>query len=451
MEFIQNRMTKKSYVTILAIFIGFFLFHLTISLTHVKDDQLLFFEPLTQTYHGNYIAFLTHRYATWSSRLVIETFTLFSVTHFMFWRVANALMMTIASILPVFFVIKQRQILPRDLIFSTALFLLIPLSLFYDTGWIATSTNYLWVYATALVASYSVWRILHHRFCWFEYSLGILASIYATNHEQMLALFGTYLGLAILYLIIRLDWHVIKLLPFVVITTINGLVIALAPGNHVRYTSEVKQWFPDYETLSLFRKLELGFSSTTKHLFFDQLALPIVLLIVLLIGLQVRSRVTIMDRIVSILPLALSLGLTYNLFMLVPPAFRDFFFAQFNQYGTTFEFRHLTTWIPDILLLLIVLGILYSLYRIPNSLAVKVQLGLVFCAAIVVRMVLAFSPTIWASSGRTYLFTLGLFTLLTVYLVDTFMPERSRHYLYRFTILLACLFSASQLYLLFTS
>lgn len=41
MEWFHTRY-RSSYITIFLIFLFFLLFHLTIPLTHVKDDQLLF-------------------------------------------------------------------------------------------------------------------------------------------------------------------------------------------------------------------------------------------------------------------------------------------------------------------------------------------------------------------------------------------------------------------------
>lgn len=440
---------RKLYLTIFLIFLGFLGFHFMIPLTHAKDDLVLFFEPLHTQYHGNYSAFLTHRYHTWSSRLVIETFTLYSVTHFWFWRLLDALMMTIASILPAFFIRRSPRIL--DLCCSTALFLCIPLTLFYDTGWIATSTNYLWVYACALLASYSVWQIAQHQVKLPLYLIGLVTSIYATNHEQMLPLFGTYLVLIIAYLLYRSDLAVMQVLPFLGITLINLIVILLAPGNQVRYASEVTQWFADYESLSLFRKLEIGFSSTIRHLFFDQLALPVLLLIILLICLMVKKTLKPIDLIGSVVPLDLSLALAYNLFQIVPETFRTFFYAQFNQYGTTFQFKHPTTWIPDLILFLVVIGVLFSFHRLMITTGQKWLFSLLFSAAIVVRMILAFSPTIWASSGRTYLFTLGLISLLSLALLKKIDNHKIKITLSCSLIGIGSLLFLSNVYILFAS
>lgn len=448
MEWFHTRY-RSSYITIFLIFLFFLLFHLTIPLTHVKDDQLLFFEPLRHDYNGNYFKFLAHRYSTWSSRLVIETFTLYSVTHFWFFRLINALMMTIASVLPAFFV-RGSKTRTCDLLVSTALFCCIPLSLFYDTGWIATSTNYLWVYASALLASYSIWALLQKRCNKTLYIVGLLASIYTTNHEQMLPLFGTYSVLVLGYLVYRSDLLVARILPFLGITLANLGVILFSNGNQVRYASEVAQWFPDYEALSLFRKLELGFSSTVRHLFFDQLALPVVLLFVLALALYTKEKLSKLDYILPLIPIAISLFLTYNLFQFIPSTFREFFYAQFTQYGTTFQFSNFKTWIPELILLGITISILWCYLRVKTSFTLRIIWVLMFCAAIVVRMILAFSPTIWASSGRTYLFTLGLFSLLILSILNTIVSTRVRTIATFLLITIGLLAYLSQLYAFYT-
>lgn len=88
----------------------------------------------------------------------------------------------------------------------------------------------------------------------------------------------------------------------------------------------------------------------------------------------------------------------------------------FNQYGTTFSIYDPKTWIPDIILSIILFTILLSIiYLLDYQVAAYLPI-LFICAAIASRLIMGFSPTIWASATRTYLFTYGLFMIAFLYI-----------------------------------
>ena len=75
---------KKNILIISFVFLIFIILNFSITLNGSGDDSILFLGPLTSKFGGNYIDFLLNRYQNWSSRLIIEIFTLLSVQHHFF-------------------------------------------------------------------------------------------------------------------------------------------------------------------------------------------------------------------------------------------------------------------------------------------------------------------------------------------------------------------------------
>ncbi|HAP2961727.1 TPA: hypothetical protein ITS54_003405, partial [Enterococcus faecalis] len=72
---------------------------------------------------------------------------------------------------------------------GTGMSLLIPASMINNAGWIATTTNYVWVMAAALL---SIWPIMNYirgkSVNWLSFILSLVFLIYATNQEQMVVI-----------------------------------------------------------------------------------------------------------------------------------------------------------------------------------------------------------------------------------------------------------------------
>lgn len=398
---------------IMAVACFFFLWHLFIPYDGRGDDRLLFLEPFQKDAHGHYITFLMMRYKTWSARWLIEGVTVFLVNHVFLWRFLNACMMTIASCLPAYFFKPYQQVTVSDLMVSIGLFGLFPLTFFYETGWIATSTNYLWVYALGLIALYPVFRlaVFGEELSKSGYLLSTLGLIYASNQEQFLAiLWASYLLMVLFFWQKRAQlwlWWSINL----GILLIQTLIMIQSPGNYLRYRHEVAQWFPDFDQLSFLQKVSLGYTSSLKHLFFDGVWLVGILLLVLVITLYLSHATALYFfgwvPLVMFLSMAFSLGHTEN---------NGFprLLAAFNIYGTISTVSDLTTWYPDIILTLLYLFVgMVLLYQLPR----KDQWIMLFLylAVLCVRWIMGFSPTIWASATRTYLFSYGGIQLIILY------------------------------------
>ncbi|WP_258956331.1 DUF6056 family protein [Enterococcus malodoratus] len=417
MNFNQSKNRRGILMVVGLVFLVCLIFNLNIHLTGFKDDGALFLNPLKNKFDGNFLSFLMYRYNTWSSRIVIEIFTLIGVTVPIVWKLLNAVMMLIAAILPAFLIKRYKDIRWTDLVLSASLFFTFPISFFSETGWVATSTNYLWVYSLGLVSIYPIVQYIRkeHVPQWL-YILSAFTTFYASNQEQMALLILGFLLIFGGYLFTQ-KRSFKPLLPTLGINIFSLIFVFTAKGNDIRYEHELKNWFPDFEQLSYFKRIELGYSSTLRHLFFDNqitILLFTLLLFVFTITRFIYRKKFSLIGVVGLFPFIISLYFSLNSFINNGRVVQ--ILNMFNQYGTTFSIYDPKTWIPDIILSIILFTILLSIiYLLDYQVAAYLPI-LFICAAIASRLIMGFSPTIWASATRTYLFTYGLFMIAFLYI-----------------------------------
>ncbi|MFQ7233280.1 MAG: DUF6056 family protein [Enterococcus hulanensis] len=401
----------------LSVLIICLIYNMNIKLTGFKDDGDLFLGPLMNKFDGNYFSFLVNRYNTWSSRVIIEFFTLTGVKNPMVWKLLNSIMMAIAALLPVYIIKRDSEVKSTDLIFSAALFFTLPMSFFSETGWVATTTNYLWVFSLGIVSIYPLIRYTRKEkeLRWLTVT-GIITTLYAANQEQMALLLLTFT--LIIALINWFNKQSIK--PFVVpvIVNIATLIFVLTTkGNDIRYQHELRNWFPDFEQLSFFKKVELGYSSTVRHLYFDtQLTILTFLFIIFILAISrfiYRKRLSFIG-LFGLIPFSVSILFSLNNYFNSRKVVN--ILNQFNQYGTTIQLNDPKSWIPDLILTMLLFSTLLSIIYLLDYTANTYWPLLLLCAAGFSRLIMGFSPTVWASATRTYLFTYCLVNLTSLYL-----------------------------------
>ncbi|MDH6364565.1 hypothetical protein M2139_001552 [Enterococcus sp. PF1-24] len=410
MKTTNEKIRNSSGIILLCLLLAYLIyFNFSIKLTGYGDDNSLFLEPLMKNFSGDIGAFLANRYQTWSARLVIEFFVLISVQHYTFWRIGNTLAMFIIIAMPALMVRKKLP-LAIGLIFSVTLFNQMPLGMFSETGWISTSVNYLWVLAAGWLVVYPLLQLANGKNVFIlTYLLSLLALVFASNSEQMAAILLAFTAGCLFYSLFQKKVNVFKFIPYFIINIGNLLLILLAPGNRVRLAEEVPRWFPDFNKLSLFRKIELGYSSTVRNLFFDGNRLTLVLIVVLII-VALKKKAAIWQQIWLWLSLALWLvfgPLQQTLAARVP--YIANILSSFNNYGTTFQLSELATWQAEIWLTLALACFILGVVMVMESGWLKLTAAYLLLIAIAARMALGFSPTIWASGMRTYTFTYQLF------------------------------------------
>ncbi len=401
---------KRSRLTALLPFFllaaGMLVWHLT--RTFYFSDDVWFLHALggSERLADGWLAFLAERYTGWSSRLVIEAVLVLLVHFPMAWRLLDtAVTVVIGLCLSRLCNPEKRQAVDWAIVGSV---FLLPLSTLSSAGWIASTLNYLWPLAGALVALLPAGALLHREKCppalWIA---AVPALLYAANLEQMCALLAGVLLLLIGYLL----WRDRRIHPFLLVElaliALSLLFILTCSGNAVRSAAEIAAHFPAFPTLTLWDKLEMGYSSTLYYLLMRPN--PVVLLFTLLpAGLIWSRRAGLPARIVSVIPpAAVVLAPMLSVWLAPQPT---------------------SPAVPLLALLLtpVVLaaftGLLLAFEKIPTRLIALCLLALGGGS----RVMMGFSPTIWLSGERTCFFLYAVLLALSLLLWREYQTKAPR-------------------------
>ncbi len=207
-------------------------------------------------------AFLQERYLKWSSRVVIEAVMLpLTAVSPWVWRILDVLMLLLLVWITADLFGTEKKLQAQILFF--AMLWTVPFFSLSSAGWITTTVNYLWTLTLGLVALRPLKHWLKGEKCPpAEYIVCPLCVLYGANMEQMGAvLLGAYLVMG-LYLLAEKR----KLSPFYFVqlglVVLSLLFILWAPGNGERTISETERFFPEFASFSAYEKLWMGFLET---------------------------------------------------------------------------------------------------------------------------------------------------------------------------------------------
>lgn len=382
-------------------------------------DDWAFYEMSENT---PFFSFMKERYMTWSSRLFIEAVLYFMVKVPILWKIADIVIYWLAArIFADIFLEKDSEW------FAFLLLLVYPFYELYSAGFMATIVNYLWPSVSALAGVYPVIHCLKNgRDTSFTSDqkelhpvIGVLcmiAVIFAANLEQYAVILLCIYGIFIFVSFWRWKMPLKKRLYFLItegLILLELLFILTCPGNQVRKASEIKSWFPDFKQLSVPDKIQLGFSSTMKGIFMDDIWLMVLLawMCILLLLYQNKGQVDLQDAarfhkkgicgMISVLFPAVLLGICALEKYVLPFSITGI--GEIQQYGYFRLSSGITgkALMPVIIFLAAMLGILGS-FRFLLQTKEFIVCAAVFLLGLASRMIMGFSPTIWASDNRTF-------------------------------------------------
>lgn len=364
------------------------------------DDA--FFRDSLQPDNVTLLSFLVERYFKWSSRLIIEAIMI-GITQIpiIWWFLDTAILVLAAYCLSL--------LLPR--MDRKANYLLVCLVFIYPfidmrtAGWIATTMNYIWPLSFGLYAMVSIKKLLAgESLKIYQYVLSVLALLYAANHEQMGTLLAGFFVLFCIYQFStqhKIHWF---LLLEAVLSIASVLFILTAPGNEIRTLWTLETQFPGYALLSFFDKLEIGFSSTLFGLVMKPNLSFLLFALLLFLGAKATKQRRLF-LIIAALPLLFSLvfGLLGPVIGKLLP-FVGTIRGAMTETGTNPSFSKPMSLVPDLLLFVVCLSVIVSMFRI---IVVKKDawfLLIVLGAGFASRMLMAFTPSVWFSEERTFIF-----------------------------------------------
>lgn len=387
----------KPYFPLIVFGIIVFVLHLIIDTNY--GDDLIFMHSLDEM---SLTEFLKARYLTWSSRIFIEAILVTLVKMPILWKLLD----TFLCILIIYTLSKlfaKKNILQCNIIIC-CLFLMYPFLHMNTAGWMATTINYLWPLGFGLFSFLPIKKVFNgDKFRIWEYPFYSIALFYGANLEQMSAIiFGIYLSFTLFFFLKKKSNVYIWLQT--AFSFLSLLLIMLSPGNKVRYQTEVDVWFPDFNQLSFFRKLEMGFSSTlfhyimTPNVFFGVFCT----IVFFFICIKFKDR---LHRTIGFIPVFISFvfGVFGSISGGIFPGIANTI-TSLTDYGTGILLTSIKSWGPDFILCLTCIPLLYCVYhifddRLQGFFAVYILI-VGFCS----RLIIGFTPTIWGSGERTYLF-----------------------------------------------
>ncbi|WP_019775423.1 hypothetical protein [Streptococcus sobrinus] len=381
---------KKFYLPIYYVLMSM-LFTLQ-SVVYINDvgDQLSFAKLAR---HYGFFEFAIHRYQTWSSRLLIESLTMFMSAHYLIFDLT--MLIAVACFFYCFNGIFLNDGKYWGLHFITpAIFLLTFPSIFFTSaGLIATVTNYLF----PMIAFVIGWYCLEQKGrAWLVLSLPFL--ILACMQEQ----FTIFALITFVFYLLK-DWLKKKAINYnylvgsalALVGTISALV---APGSAHRTAIETKAWYPGFDKLSLAVKVAKGYLETNRVLFVTSELTIIYLLLISILVLALIKRHYIASFLSgSILYTVLTNRLGSTSILTAVQRVIDF---QNQQPVTKFSFKAnlYPITIYAVLLLVMTIAIFVLFEDKWQAASAVVLLGIGYIA----RMTVSLSPTIYASGLRTF-------------------------------------------------
>lgn len=257
---------QTKYKALIGLLLFYLSFHIFLSPTYWDDAA---YAKILGEYGNDLFQYTLTRYLNWSSRITIELALPFLTTWpAVIWKSLNLFMIALLYwdliwVLEYLFGLREK----KTYVLTAVLLCAFPFSIMAQTGWIATTTNYLWVVSLGLYAINRMLKagLVEERLSGGEILCAALAVFYCASFESMAAiLFLVEMGLFIY------NRKAGRKCPAVVwictgLTAAFLLYILGCPGNRLRPISDARDWMPEYFELSFADRLRMGILSSYMH------------------------------------------------------------------------------------------------------------------------------------------------------------------------------------------
>ena len=398
-----QRLLKCPELVLFVVWIGIAIVHCFLPVA--KYDDAWFAEILAgdkATFH-NWLDFLIHRYHEWSSRSLIEGLLILLTRFPILWRIGDTLICIAITVL-ISRLFNPERSRVKYWIILVCIFLF-PIAIIYEVGFIATSLNYSWPFAAALLALTPVIKRFWGREVkrW-EYIVAFPMMLLAGFQELICATSVLAFLASLVYRIINEKKLPRYELGMLTVATVMLIYTLTCPGNDNRSMLETATWFPEYADFGLFEKIELGFSSMCKTLFLDFNVFVLAFSFMITLAAFINSQKWY-HRIIACVPTAFififgTLGEILSPHINIVESLR----LSVGKEGTGFAFENPMTWIPDVIFVSILFLLLVSLRYAVKDTKRYWFLFTVLALGAASRMAMGLSPTVWASGERIFAF-----------------------------------------------
>lgn len=397
---------------------------------------VIFWHILIREYYGDAIStfskgldsdtlidILEERYNTWSSRVFVEALLYPLSRNITLWKICN---IAIYALLGYSLLRLTNFKHPR---LTLGLIIIYPIIEMASAGWIATYMNYLWPAAFIMYAMTGLQKIYNNeKIHLLRGGCLLLAVLIATNVEQVGVLYICIL------IIFGVDNYIIKrnkksILFYIfqwIITLGNLIFILLSPGSSIRSWKEIANWMHDFGTMSIIDKGVLGVSVTMNKLVTGNLNFLIFVSLIFIVGMinqhytdkKVNKSKNIFIQVCYTTPCIFTSALT------ILKNSSSIYFTKIQGLFADIEKVDATNWnnfkyyIPFIIYMYMILAIIVSLLNLFDNFEINFILAAIFLTGLLTRVIMGFSPTLYASNMRTFIFFDVLIMLCIVIVYD---------------------------------
>jgi len=367
-----------------------------------QSDAMWFFRNQLDAYTLK--DYMVMRYHTWSSRFLIEGVLVYVSRNITLWKILDYFFWVfLAWSFCWLFPEEKRRV---SCAMTAGFLLLYPIWDLQTAGWIATSVNYTWALALGVFSLHGVARICYGKKTplWLG-ALYVLAALFGANMEQMCAVILAVNLLAILYFIYRKMkwkdyWHV---LACFLVSLAEILFIFTCPGNALRESKEIANWMPSYASFDFLDKLCLGFMDTMKHLIASNNLFFLLFAGVLAVLVFLKSE-KLEYRFLALVPVVVNIVFVFFGGMLQEYLPEFWQLLQENAYVNESNYQMGSSYVI-MLVYLIVLGcVLVSMVVVCENWIELLAQCFILVLGLATRVIIGFTPTIYVSQERTFLF-----------------------------------------------
>jgi len=378
--------------------------------------------------------FLSYRYATWSSRSLIEfnVGVLVSVPTEI-WRILDSVIFAAIAVLLSKLLANNNE---SPFFYNclaclfVGLFILTFSKILESAGWLATTTNYIWPICFILIHFYLLKEFIFKNkdISKFKrsiiYLILIITLLEAISSEQLLVMVGGAYLFTIVYCLYK-KIEIPKLIYlFIIIILFNFIYDFCCPGNINRVKVVTKLGFPDYANFNIINKLDVGINYFLSWILMAKDLFSVIFLVLLGVYTYLISN----KKKITIITLIPCLAVLF---------FASLRFANFTTVYSYFDLTNLKHGLLSlgfirmlscgVMYLIITLIPLYSIYLIYKD---NKKLGYFIFVLLILGfgsvIISGFTPSL-TSDGRIYLNYLFVMIILDYLLVDKILEFKNKN------------------------
>lgn len=358
--------------------------------------------------------FLSERYQTWTSRIVIDFLVVSLVDHLIVWKILDII---VFSSMPVLFakILGDTKLVRWC---SAAAILLYPFHDVGSAGWVTTTINYLWPIWGILLVGVLVKKVLcQEKILWYEIAAGVIGCILASSHEQAAVVLFIILLLAGIWLVRK---HCLKVPVYYLMLLINMaslIFILTCPGNGNRNAVGTVD-MPEFANYTLFDKAYLGLLSI-ERVFIANVDIVFFMVVLLLAVLVYIKTSDYKKTLISSLPVLILLG--QSVIKTAYPELNGLFVVP--EQVTVWSYGELSAWIPMVYLAVTVASILAALFWLLENMQEYISAVLLLGCGFAAGLVIGFTATIYVSGDRVYITLYFILLFICVYCIRKMEKE----------------------------